>query len=66
MNAAGADIKRPRQNECDGESGQHEHDYEPRRPRRQCQHRKNRGGELDDEPADDAVAGRDAIDLAPA
>jgi hypothetical protein len=65
MNSIRADVERPRENKCDRESRENQNDDEPRRSGGQGQRRQNRGGKLNDQPADEAVTGGDAIDFAP-
>ena len=63
--SAGADVERPPENQRDRKSRQHQNYDESRHPRGQGQSGEDGGGKLNDQPADNTIAGRDAIDLAP-
>ena len=58
------DVKRPREHERDREAREHRDDQQTQRPMRKLERRENGRADLDQQPADDSVGGRDAIDFA--
>ena len=59
------ELEGPCENERDGKSENEEQNHNPDRPNRNVEERKNLGGDLDQDPADDHIGDGDAVNVAP-